>query len=86
MKLNKGVLARYKTKVEIKTFTSMKGAQFFSIYNAVLGTVPKRLLFKSCETPTTWAAWIPLKFRYDMNYFSLFVEGKQYPNKGFRWT
>jgi len=44
--LGKGALARYNlTRVELKTFTFSTGAQSLSIDNAVLGTIPKRLLF-----------------------------------------
>jgi hypothetical protein len=44
--LSKGGLARYNLKsVELKTFTFPKGSRFLSIDNAVLGPIPKRLLF-----------------------------------------
>jgi len=44
--LNKGSLARYNlTRVELKTFTFSAGSNTFSIDNAVLGSIPKRLLF-----------------------------------------
>jgi hypothetical protein len=44
--LSKGGLARYNlTRVELKTFTFCKGSSSISIDNAVLGPIPKRLLF-----------------------------------------
>jgi len=44
--LGKGALARYNlTRVELKSFTFSSGEQSLSIDNAVLGTIPKRLLF-----------------------------------------
>jgi hypothetical protein len=50
----------------------------FSIDNAVLGTVPKRLLFKTLRN-TDYLGSVdtnPFKFRRDLNYFWLFVKGK----------
>ena len=44
--LNTGALARYNvTTVELKTFSFSVGSKSLSIDNAVLGPVPKRLLF-----------------------------------------
>jgi len=41
-----GALARYNlTRVELKTYTFSGGSQSHSIDNAVLGPIPKRLLF-----------------------------------------
>jgi len=46
MKLAKSALARYNlTRFEIKAFTFSSGAESLSIDNAVLGLVPKHLLF-----------------------------------------
>jgi hypothetical protein len=43
---NRGALSRYNvTRVELKNFTFSSGAQSLSIDNAVLGRIPKRLLF-----------------------------------------
>jgi len=73
------------TRVELKTFTFSAGSKSLSIDNAVLGPVPKRLLF----TIIKYADFIstmdrnPYKFQhYDDSDFSLFVNGKQYPNEG----
>jgi hypothetical protein len=44
--LHAGALAKYHfTRVEVRTFTYAIGSQSLSIDNAVLGTLPKRLLF-----------------------------------------
>jgi len=44
--LNKGILARYNfTRVELKTFTFSSGSKSLSIGNAVLVTIPKRVIF-----------------------------------------
>jgi len=68
------------TGVELKTFIFSAGSKSLSIDNAVLGRVPKRLLF----TVVNNADFIgtidtnPYKFRhYDISDFSLFVNGKQ---------
>jgi hypothetical protein len=87
--LKKDVLARYNlTSVELKSFTVSKGAQSLSIDNAVLGTVRKRLVFTMLKNNNYLGSMDsnPYKFRhYDINYFSLFVNGKQYPNEGLQW-
>ena len=75
--LNAGALARYNmTRLELKTFTFSAGSKSPSINNAVLGHVPKRLLF----TMVNNADFIgtidtnPYKFpRYDINDFSFSV-------------
>jgi len=48
--LSKGFLARYNlTRVELKTFTFAGGPQAISINNAVLGMLPKRLIFTTVK-------------------------------------
>jgi len=73
------------TRVELKTFTFSAGSKSLSIDNAVLGPVPKRLLFtvvKNADFKGTMDT-NPYKFQhYDISEFSLFVNGKQYPNEG----
>ena len=73
------------TRVELKTFTFYAGSKSLSIDNAALGHVPKRLLFtmvKNADLIDTIET-NPYKFRhYDISDFSLFVNGKQYPNEG----
>ena len=84
--LSKGGVAIYNTtKVERKPFTFSSGSQSFSIDNAVLGPIPKRLLFtiimnkdflESIDTN-------PYFFRqYDLQNFALYVNGKQIPGGG----
>jgi hypothetical protein len=73
------------TSVDLKTFTFSAGSKFRSIDNAVLGHLPKRLLFTmnknsdfngSVETNT-------YKFRhYDISDFSLYVYGTLVPSEG----
>jgi len=84
--LAKGPLARYNlTGVELKTFTFSSGAQSLSIDNAVLGPVPKRLLFTMVKN-TDFLGSIntnPYFFHhYDLSYFALNVNGKQVPTEG----
>jgi len=73
------------TRVKLKTFTFSAGSKSLSIDNAVLGLVPKRLLFTMVKN-ADFVGTIdtnPYKFHhYDIGDFSLFVNGKQYPNEG----
>jgi len=51
--LLKGYPTRYNfTRVELKTFTCASGQRAVSIYNAVLGVLPKRLIFTMVKTLT----------------------------------
>jgi len=83
--LNTVALARYNTtRVELKTFTFSAGSKFLSIDNAVLGPVPKLLLFTMVKNADFIGTMVtnPYKFQhYDISDFSLFVNGKQYPNE-----
>jgi len=72
------------TRIEFKTFKFSAGSKSLSIDNAVLGPVPKRLLFTMVKN----AEFIgimdtnPYKFQhYYISNFSLFVNGKQFPNE-----
>jgi len=84
--LTRGALARYNlTRVELKTYTFSSGSQSLSIDNAVLGPLPKRLLFtmvKNCDflgSVTT----NPYNFRhFVLSSFALNVNGKQIPAEG----
>jgi hypothetical protein len=84
--LSKGLLARYNfTRVELKTFTFASGTQSLSIDNAVLGTIPKRLIFTMIKNTDFLGTMDtnPYNFRhYDLNYFALYVNGKQIPPEG----
>jgi hypothetical protein len=84
--LKHGALSRYNmTIVELKSFTFPSGAQLPSTDNAVLGRIPKLLLFTMSKKRDFLCSMDsnPYNFRhYDMTNFSLFVNGKQYPNEG----
>jgi len=73
------------TRVELKTFTFSAGSKSLSIYNAILGPVPKRLLFTMVKNAVFIGSQEtnPYKFQYyDMSDIPLFLNGKQYPNEG----
>jgi len=65
--LNTGALARYNmTSFELKTFTFSARSKSLSIYNAVLGPVPKRLHF-TMDKNTDFIGTMgtnPYKFRH----------------------
>ena len=66
------------TRVELKTFTFSAGSKSLSIDNAVLGLVPKRLLFTMVKNADFIGTMDtnPYKFQYYIIDFSLFVNGK----------
>ena len=75
--LNTGALAHYNmTSVKLKTFTFSAGSKSLSIDNAVLGPVPKRLLFTKVKN-TNFLGTVdtnPYKFQHnDISDFSLIV-------------
>jgi hypothetical protein len=79
--LSKGELAKYNlTRVELKTFTYVSGSQSLSINNAVLGYLPKRLLFTMVKN-TEFLGTIetnPYRFHhFDINNSALYVNSKQ---------
>ena len=84
--LEKGFLARYNfTKVELKSLTFSSGSKSLSIHNAVLGPIPKRLLFtmvKNSDFNDTLDTNPFMLKHYDINHFALFVNGKQVHNEG----
>jgi len=72
------------TRVELKTFTLSAGSKYLSIDNAVLGPVLKRLIFTMVKN-ANFIGTIdtnPYKFQQYIGDFSLFVNGKHYPNEG----
>jgi hypothetical protein len=82
--LSKVCFERYNlTEVELKIFTFSKGRQSLSINNAVLGLMPKRLVFTMVKN-TDFLGSIdknPFYFRhYDLTSFTLFVNGRQIPS------
>jgi hypothetical protein len=83
--LKHGALSRFNlTRVELKSFTFLSGARSISIDNAVTGRIPKRLLFTMLKNTDFLGSLVsnPYNFRYyDISNFSLFVNGRQYPNE-----
>ena len=83
---NRGSLAHYNvTRVELKTFAFATGSKSQSIDNAVLGPIPKLLLFTMVKNTDCNGSLDsnPYRFQhYDISDFSLFGKGKQFPNEG----
>ena len=84
--LSKGILARYNlTRVALKTYTYSSGSKSLSIDYAVLGTIQKRLTFMMIKN-TDFLGSVdtnPYNFRhYDIDYFALYVNGRQIPSGG----
>jgi len=83
--LSKGHLAKYNvTRVELKTFTFAGGPQALSIYNAVLGMLPKRLIFTMVKNTDFLGSRDsnPYNFRhYDPTNFNMYVNGRQIPSE-----
>jgi hypothetical protein len=80
-----GALSRYNmTRVELKYFTFSSWAQSLSIDKAVLGKIPKLLLFTMLKNTDFLGSMDSnqYNFRHYMTNFSLFVNGKQYTNEG----
>jgi len=73
------------TRIEIKTFTFSAGSQSLSINNAVLGRLPKRLIFtmvKNTDFLLTMST-NPFNFcHFDFNYFTMYVNLRQVPPEG----
>ena len=83
--LTKGALARYNiTRVDLKTFTFSDGTISRPIDNAVLGPLPKRLLFTMIMNADFNGSvnTNPYKFRNYISEFSLYVNGKCVPSEG----
>jgi hypothetical protein len=84
--LKSGELARYPmTRVELKTLTYAPGSTSISLDNLVLGKLPKRILFTMIKNTDMLGTLDsnPFNFRhYDLQHFSLYVNGRQYPNIG----
>jgi hypothetical protein len=78
--------ARYDvTRVDVRSFTFGPGQRTLSIDNAVLGPLPKRLLFAMTGntnfsgTPDT----NPFDFKhYDIEQFAIYMNGQQIPSEG----
>jgi len=84
-----GYPARYNfTRVELKTFIFSGGSQSLTINNAVLGVLPKRLLFTKVKNTDFLgtADSNPFKFRhYDLEHFAMYVGGKSSRPKACHW-
>jgi hypothetical protein len=73
------------TRVELKTFTNASGSKSLSIDNAILGVIPKRLIFIMIRNTDFLgqANTNPFNFRhYDLNSFAMYVNGRQIPAEG----
>jgi hypothetical protein len=84
--LEDGCIAKYHvTRVDVKTFTFAAGSTSLSIDNAVLGTLPKRLLFTLVKN-TDYLGTLntnPYNCRhYGIRGFELYVNGRQLPSGG----
>jgi hypothetical protein len=84
--ISKGGKVKYNiTTVELKSFTFSNGSQSLSIDNAVLGEIPKRLLFTMVKNKDFLGTMDtnPYFFRhFDLRHFALYVNGKQIPSGG----
>jgi len=84
--LAKGALARYNlTRVELKTFTFSPGPKSLSVDNAVLGQLPKRLLFTMIKNKDFTGSLDSNPFyfnHFNLNHFTLYYNGKPIPSEG----
>ena len=82
--LQAGAIAKYKlTRVELKSNTFSSGSQSLSIDNAVLGPMPKRLLFTFVDKEFLGSLDTnPFRFPHLEIDFALNVNGKQIPSGG----
>jgi len=82
--LSKGLFARYNVmRVELKTFTFAAGPQALSINNAVLGVLPKRLIFTMAKNTDFLGSRDsnPYNLRHnDLANFTMYVNGRQIPS------
>ena len=72
------------TRVELKTFTFVGGHQTISIDNAVLGMLPKSLIFTTVKNTAFPGSRDsnPYNFRhYDLTNFTMYLNGRQIPSE-----
>ena len=72
-------------RVEIKSFAYSSGTKSLSIDNAVIGHLPKRLLFSMVNNADFIGSLDtnPFNFRhYGLSHFTLFYNGKPIPSEG----
>jgi len=83
--LSKGLFATYNlTRVELKTFTFAGGPQALSINKAVLGVLPKCLIFTMVKNTDCLGSRDsnPYNLRhYDLTNFTMYVNGRQIPSR-----
>ena len=87
---NEALLAGYPiryniTMIELKTFTFSAGSQSLSIDIAVLGRLPKRLIFTMVKNTDFLGnmSTNPFNFRhFYLNHFAMYVNGRQFPPEG----
>jgi len=83
--VSKGCIARYNlTRVELKTFTFAGGPQTLSINNAVLGMLPKRLIFTMIMNTDFLGSRNSNSYNLrhnDLTNFTMYVNGRQIPSK-----
>ena len=81
----KDALARCNlTRLELKTSTSSDGEQSLSIDNAVLGPIPKRILFTMAKSADFLGSVNTNAYYFcyfDLSCFALNVKSKQVPPK-----
>jgi hypothetical protein len=79
-------IAKYNlSRVDVNSFTFASGSQSLSMDNAVLGSLPKSLLFTLIKNKDFLGSMDtnPFQFHhYDISYFSLYVNSKQIPSGG----
>ena len=83
--LAKGILARYMTRVELKTFTYSAGPKSLSIDNAVFGQLTKPLLFTMIKNEDVLGSLDtnPYYFQhFNLSHFTLFCKDKPIPSEG----
>ena len=80
-----GTTAKYPiTRVDVKTFTLPAGIQSKTLDNVFLGQLPKRVIigFVTNTAFNGGSKLNPFNFQhFNMNYFSLYVDGEQVPSK-----
>ena len=76
------------TSVELKTFTYAKGFQSLSIDNAILGLIPKRLIFAMVDNGEFLGSLTrnPFKLQHFDDLFYTIRQGKTYLATVYTWT
>ena len=86
MKLySKAILSDTTLRESNSRFIFSPGSQSLSMHNAVLGRLPKRLIFTMVKNNDFLGtiSTNPFNFRYyDLNHFALYVNGRQIPSEG----